>query len=67
MLDYYQIGHYAGYHEVGRTEVEPMPIDPDDKKTNRYCLFALYPICGSNRRSTNTMRGANYCRTTSTD
>ncbi|HYB89430.1 MAG TPA: DUF1329 domain-containing protein [Candidatus Binataceae bacterium] len=44
VIDYFQIGHYAGYDEVGRTEVEPMPIDPDYKQTNRYWMFALYPI-----------------------
>jgi hypothetical protein len=43
-IEYFQIGHYAGYDLVGRTEVEPLPIDPDFKKTNRYWLFALYPI-----------------------
>ncbi|MGC1676554.1 MAG: DUF1329 domain-containing protein [Candidatus Binataceae bacterium] len=44
VIDYYQIGHYAGYDEVGRTEVQPLPIDPDFKVTNRYWMFALYPI-----------------------
>jgi Protein of unknown function (DUF1329) len=44
VIDYYQVGHYAGYDEVGRTEVDPMPIDPDYLKTHRYWLFALYPI-----------------------
>jgi hypothetical protein len=44
VLDYFQIGHYAGYDEVGRTEVDPIPIDPDYKVTNRYSLFGLYPI-----------------------
>ena len=24
-----QVGHYAGYDLVGRTEVEPLPVDPD--------------------------------------
>ena len=43
-IEYFQIGHYAGYDLVGRTEVEPMPIDPDFKKTGRYWLFALYPV-----------------------
>ena len=43
-IEYFQIGHYAGYDLVGRTEVEPLPIDPDFKKTNRYWLFALYPL-----------------------
>jgi len=38
-----QIGHYAGYNEVGRTEVEPLPIDPDFKVTGRYYLALLYP------------------------
>jgi Protein of unknown function (DUF1329) len=44
VIDYYQVGHYAGYDEVGRTEVNPIPIDPDFLKTHRYWLFALYPI-----------------------
>ncbi len=38
------VGHYAGYSEVGRTEVEPIPTDPDFKVTGRLWLFALYPI-----------------------
>ena len=29
------VGHYAGYNEVGRTEVDPIPVDPDFKVTNR--------------------------------
>ena len=40
----FQVGHYAGYNLVGRTEVEPMPFDPDFKTTHRYWLFGLYPI-----------------------
>src|SRR5713226_4333213 len=43
-LDYFQIGHYAGYGLVNRTEVEPMPVDPDFKSSGRYWLFALYPV-----------------------
>jgi uncharacterized protein DUF1329 len=43
-IDYIQVGHYAGYDEVGRTEVDPIPIDPDFKTTGRYWMFALYPI-----------------------
>ena len=38
------VGHYAGYSLVGRTEVEPLPTDPDFKVTGRMWLFALYPI-----------------------
>src|ERR1700724_3823643 len=41
---YGQIGHYAGYDLVGRTEVDPLPVDPDFKKTNRLWLFGLYPV-----------------------
>ena len=43
-VEYFQIGHYAGYSLVGRTEVEPLPIDPDFKQTGRYWIFALYPV-----------------------
>src|SRR6516165_7182960 len=44
VTEYFQIGHYAGYQLVGRTEVEPVPIDPDFKTSGRYWLFALYPV-----------------------
>lgn len=40
----FELGHYAGYNEVGRTEVEPLPIDPDFKATGRYYLALLYPV-----------------------
>ena len=43
-IEYFQIGHYAGYDLVGRTEVEPLPTDPDFKTTGRYWVFGLYPI-----------------------
>jgi hypothetical protein len=43
-IDDTEIGHYAGYNEVGRTEVEPLPIDPDFKVTGRYYLALLYPV-----------------------
>ncbi|MDO8431980.1 MAG: DUF1329 domain-containing protein [Candidatus Binatus sp.] len=43
-IEYFQIGHYAGYDLVGRTEVEPLPTDPDFKQTGRLWLFGLYPI-----------------------
>ena len=56
-LEYFQIGHYAGYDLVGRTEVEPLPIDPDFKKTNRLWMFALYPIL-----SPQEIRGTGFIR-----
>ena len=44
MVDEIEVGHYAGYNLVGRTEVEPMPVDPDFKQSGRLWLFALYPV-----------------------
>lgn len=44
IIDDIEIGHYAGYDLVGRTEVDPMPIDPDYRVTGRMWLFGLYPI-----------------------
>ena len=44
VIDNIQVGHYAGYNLVGRTEVEPLPVDPDFKVSNRLWLFALYPV-----------------------
>src|SRR5260370_31050555 len=43
-IEYFQIGHYAGYDLVGRTEVEPMPTHPDFNTTNPLWLFGLFPI-----------------------
>ncbi|HYR80404.1 MAG TPA: DUF1329 domain-containing protein, partial [Candidatus Dormibacteraeota bacterium] len=56
-IDYFQIGHYAGYSLVGRVEVEPMPVDPDFKKTGRYWLFALYPTLAPQQ-----LRGSGFIR-----
>src|SRR6202030_3937237 len=44
IIDDIEIGHYAGYNIVGRTEVEPMPIDPDFKQSGRLGAFALSPV-----------------------
>ena len=44
IIDDIEIGHYAGYNLFGRTEVEPMPVDPDFKQSNRLWVFALYPV-----------------------
>jgi Protein of unknown function (DUF1329) len=56
-IDDLQIGHYAGYDEIGRTEVDPYPIDPDYKITHRYWMFALYPIL-----SPEDLRGGGFIR-----
>ncbi|HKF28493.1 MAG TPA: DUF1329 domain-containing protein, partial [Candidatus Binataceae bacterium] len=42
-LWYYQTGHYSGYNEVGRTEVQPLPVDPDFLHSGRYAMTGLYP------------------------
>jgi hypothetical protein len=56
-LEYFQVGHYAGYDLVGRTEVEPMPTDPDFKTTGRFWIFALYPLLAPNE-----IRGTGFIR-----
>ena len=35
-MAYGQLGHYAGYNLVGRTEVDPIPIDTDFKRPTGY-------------------------------
>ncbi len=40
---YTAFGHYAGYSLIGRTEVEPIPVDPDLKISGRVWLSAIYP------------------------
>jgi hypothetical protein len=55
--EYFQIGHYAGYSLIGRTEVEPLPVDPDFRRTNRVWLFALMPVL-----SPAEIRGAGFIR-----
>ncbi|HUY28984.1 MAG TPA: DUF1329 domain-containing protein [Candidatus Binataceae bacterium] len=39
-----EVGHYAGYNEVGRTEVEPIPTDPDFRVTGRYYATFNGPV-----------------------
>ena len=56
-VEYFQIGHYAGYDLVGRTEVAPVPVDPDFKTTGRYWLFGLYPVLAPNE-----IRGTGFIR-----
>ncbi|MGA6972177.1 MAG: DUF1329 domain-containing protein [Candidatus Binatus sp.] len=38
-----EIGHLAGYSDIGRTEVEPMPADPDFQTTSIWQRSAAYP------------------------
>jgi len=57
VIQYWQVGHYAGYDLVGRVEVEPIPTDPDFKSSGRLWVFALYPILAPA-----TNRGAGFIR-----
>ena len=34
----------GGYYEIGRTEVEPLPADPDFKKTGIWWRAGAYPV-----------------------
>jgi hypothetical protein len=47
-IAYFEIGHYAGYNLVGRTEVEPLPADRDFLETNRLWVFGIFPILAPN-------------------
>ena len=38
-----EVGHLAGYEDIGRTEVEPMPADPDFKTTGIWGRAGAYP------------------------
>jgi hypothetical protein len=57
-LESIQVGHYAGYNMAGRTEVQPMPTDPDFQSNGRYWLFGLYPALAPAE-----LRGAGLIRT----
>jgi hypothetical protein len=39
-----QIGHLGAYYEIGRTEVEPMPADPDFKASGIWWRAGAYPV-----------------------
>jgi len=43
LLQMTELGHLAGYSDIGRTEVDPMPADPDFKSTNIWERSAAYP------------------------
>jgi hypothetical protein len=44
VVEYEEIGHYRVYNFVGRTEVEPIPIDPGFKNTGLFFMSAIYPF-----------------------
>ena len=44
MLDYSETGHLAGYYSIGRTEVEPLPVDPDLMQSGVWWRETAYPV-----------------------
>ena len=38
-----EVGHLAGYSDIGRTEVEPLPADPDFRTTGIWERSGAYP------------------------
>ena len=41
---HFLVGHYSGYSLVNRTEVEPMPVDPDFKVSGRLWVTGAHPL-----------------------
>jgi uncharacterized protein DUF1329 len=44
LLNYSVLGHLAGYANIGRTEVEPLPVDPDLRVSGVWQRSAAYPV-----------------------
>ena len=42
-IDFQLIGHYGAYNEVGRTEVEPIPTDPDYRTSDIMFRWRAFP------------------------
>ena len=46
-----EVGHLGGYYDIGRTEVEPLPADPDFKNTGIWWRAGAYPASCAGRGS----------------
>ena len=56
-IDYQMIGHYGAYNTVGRTEVDPMPTDPDYKQSNIMFRARAFPwLSPQSMRGTGALR-----------
>ena len=51
------MGHLASYNLVGRTEVDPIPTDPDFRTSGRLLLMGFYPMLAPQ-----TERGRGFIR-----
>ena len=49
-IDYQMIGHYGAYNTVGRTEVDPMPTDPEYKQSNIMFRARAFPLAVATER-----------------
>ncbi|MHB8380858.1 MAG: DUF1329 domain-containing protein [Candidatus Binataceae bacterium] len=57
VINFTEAGHLAGYFDIGRTEVEPLPADPDFKTTGIWWRAAAYPtIAPAEDRGSGGMR-----------
>jgi hypothetical protein len=56
-LEHFTFGHLGFYNSVGRTEVAPMPLDPDVMKTGVASRSGVFPILEPSE-----MRGAGIVR-----
>ncbi len=57
LITFTETGHLAGYYDIGRTEVEPLPADPDFKTTGIWWRAAAYPtIAPAEDRGSGGMR-----------
>ncbi len=57
VINFTEAGHVAGYYDIGRTEVEPLPADPDFKTTGIWWRVAAYPtIAPAEDRGSGGMR-----------
>jgi hypothetical protein len=43
-IEHFTFGHLGAYNSVGRTEVAPMPMDPDVLKTGIAARFGAFPV-----------------------
>jgi hypothetical protein len=43
-VEHFEIGHFAFYNSVGRTEVHPVPTDPEASEVGIRYRFGAYPF-----------------------
>jgi Protein of unknown function (DUF1329) len=56
-MEHFTIGHFALYNNIGRTEIAPIPTDPDATASGIRYRFAVYPIL-----EPSALRGVGFLR-----